>query len=192
MAIAFDDPHRGDWRGVAKLLVEAGAPIDGYDWEESLICSRIKLRGINEEDAIERMQTMLSLGASINSRGRLPAEGFTPLHFAVQHNYPQVVQFSIDQGADLDARDVYGRAPLELADELARDEVEEESDGGVKDEASSTEEVSPRPTPLELLGRQFSGAEASARRRIQIVRLLREVNASRAGGPHGRPGKVKG
>ena len=166
-----------------KLLVEAGAPIDGDDWEDSLICSPIKMRGKNEEGAIKRMQAMLSLGASINSRGRLHAVGFTPLHLAVQHEYPRVAQFVIDQGADLDARDKWGRTPLELAEYLASDDPEEESDGGANDEASSTERVSPQFTRLELLVSLFSGTPAeSARRRIEILRLLREVY----GAPRGR------
>ena len=192
LSIAFDDTHPGDWRGVAKLLVEAGAPIDGYDWEESLICSPIKNLGKYEDAIIKRMEAMLSLGASIDSRGRLPAEGFTPLHLAVEKNHLQVVQFLIDKGADLDARDVYRRTPLEMAEDLASDDLEEESAGGANDEASSTEGASPQLTPLELFVSEFSRTPRErARLRIQIVKLLREVYAHRAGGSRGRPGKGK-
>lgn len=180
LSIAFDDTHPGDWRGVAKLLIEAGAPIDGYDWEESLICSPIKNLGKYEDSVIKRMEAMLSLGASIESRGRLPAEGFTPLHLAVEKNQLQVVQFLIDEGADLDARDVYGRTPLELAEDLASDDLEKESAGGANDETSSSEGVSPQLTPLEVFVSQYSRTpRESARRRIQIVKLLREVYAHR-------------
>ena len=119
-------------------------------------------------------------------------KGFTPLHLAVEKNHLQVVQFLIDKGADLDARDVYGRTPLELAEELARDDLEEESAGGANDEASSSEGVSPQITALELFVSQYSRTpRESARRRIQIVKLLREVYAHRKGDSHGRPGKVK-
>ena len=192
LSIAFDDSHPGDWRGVAKLLVEAGAPIDGYDWEESLICSPINNLGKYEEAIIKRMEAMLSLGASIESRGRLPAEGFTPLHLAVEKNHLQVVQFLIDEVADLDARDLYGRTPLELAEELASDDLEKESARGANDEASSSEGVSPQLTPLEVFVSQYSRTpKESARLRIQIVKLLREVHPNRKGDSHGRSRKVK-
>ena len=63
---------------------------------------------------------------------------------------------------------------------------------GANDEASSTEEVSAQLTPLELFVSQYSRTpRESARRRIQIVKLLREVYAHREGDSHGRPGKVK-
>ncbi len=185
LAIAFDEGYTGDWRGVAKVLVEAGAPIDGYDWEESLICTPIQSMGKNEEGGIERMQVMLALGASVNSRGRVPLEGSTPLHFAVERTLPQVVQFLIDEGADLDARDAYGRTPLELAEHLASDDLD---DAGANDEASSTEEDSSKLTSHEFLARQ---ARERAKRRIQIVKLLREFLPRRKGGSLGRLGKVK-
>ncbi len=192
LSIAFDDTHPGDWRGVAKLLIEAGAPIDGYDWEESLICSPIKNLGKYEDSVIKRMEAMLSLGASIDSRGRLPAVGFTPLHLAVEKNQLQVVQFLIDEGADLDARDVHGRTPLELAEDQASDDLEKEAAGGANDEASSSEGVSPELTPLELFVSKYSRTpRESARRRIQIVKLLREVYAHRQADSHGPPAKVK-
>ena len=182
LSIAFDDTLPGDWRGVAKLLVEAGAPIDGYDWEESLICSPIKNLGKYEEAVIKHIEAMLSLGASIDSRGRWPAEGSTPLHLAVDKNHLQVVQFLIDERADLEARDVYGRTPLELAEDLARDDLEKESAGGANDEAPSSEGVSPQITALELFVSQFSRTpRESARRRIQIVKLLREVYCAAQG-----------
>jgi hypothetical protein len=146
---AFDDGHPGDWRGVAKLLIEAGAPIDGYDWEDVLICSPINMGGRNQEGAIIRMQAMLSLGASIHSLGRFPKFGYTPLHLAILNGYPRVVQFLLDQGADLEARNADGQTALELAEWMARDDLERESDGRAVGEA--------------------------ARREIQIVRLLRDV-----------------
>lgn len=53
----------------------------------------------------------LVLGAPIWSQGRTR----TPLHWAAQHGHTEVVRTLIDNGTDVNARDVFGRTPLHLA-----------------------------------------------------------------------------
>jgi hypothetical protein len=155
LSLIFDLPVKlahscpRNWRSFAKLLVEAGAPIDGYESESPPICSVIHPMAENKEAAIiECVQAMLVLGADINVRDRGMNRGATPLHLAVYNSFPEVVRFLIDQGADLDARDAGGLTPLECAQETARNDL----DGG---SASDNEE---------------------ARRQAQVLKLLREVS----------------
>ena len=56
-------------------------------------------------------------------------------------------------------------------------------DGGVKDEASSTRGSQPLTYATRTPRQAVLQQRKATRRRIQIVRLLREVNASRAGRP---------
>lgn len=53
----------------------------------------------------------LVLGAPLWSQGRTR----TPLHWAAQHGHVEVVRTLIDNGANVNARDVFGRTPLHLA-----------------------------------------------------------------------------
>jgi hypothetical protein len=54
-----------NWRDFAKLLVEAGAPIDGPDWESPPICDVIDPMAEHREWAIiECTQTILALGGT--------------------------------------------------------------------------------------------------------------------------------
>lgn len=53
----------------------------------------------------------LMLGAPVWSQGRTR----TPLHWAAQHGHVEVVRTLIDNGADVNAKDVFGRTPLHLA-----------------------------------------------------------------------------
>ena len=53
----------------------------------------------------------MALAAPVWSQGRTR----TPLHWASQHGHVEVVQTLIDNGANVNARDVFGRTPLHLA-----------------------------------------------------------------------------
>lgn len=61
--------------------------------------------------AILALLVGLVLGTPAWSQGRTR----TPLHWAAQHGHVEVVQTLIDNGADVNARDVFGRTPLHLA-----------------------------------------------------------------------------
>jgi Ankyrin repeats (many copies) len=179
MATYECDP--GDLRGVAKLLVEAGAPIDGYDREDPPICQAIGPLIQTEESIIRRLQAILSLGADINAPARHASDqGFPPLHLAIRRTCPQVVRFLLEQGADLEARNENGQTALELAEFAAREDPERKFADGADDEAAAGEEGSHRPTPPETVTSLLSFMpEDTARRRVQIVRLLREITAKR-------------
>ncbi len=184
---------RGDWPGIAKLLVEAGAPIDDYDRDDPPICRAISPLISDEESIIRRLQAILALGADINSPARHAGDqGFPALHLAIRRTVPQVVLFLLGQGADLDARNADDQTALELAESMAQEYLQGNSAGGADADASAAEEASPGLTPPETSARLLSFApEAVARRRIQIARLLRDVTAQRKDGSQGRPRKVK-
>ena len=66
-------------------------------------------------------------------------EGITPLHDASSHGNLEAVQFLIDNGADVNARNKYNETPLHYASyhgrlEIARLLVDNEADVNAKDE----------------------------------------------------------
>jgi hypothetical protein len=168
LAIAFDARRPGDWRSVAKLLVEAGAPIDGYDWEDPPIFNAFAAMG-KEASIIKNLEAALSLGADINSPERGLHPGFTLLHLAVQHHYPEVVRFLLDQGATLGVRNADGATPLDLAESLAEDDPPCDD----SEEATAGQENPRDLTPMELFARRVSGTSADqVRRRAAVVQML--------------------
>lgn len=67
------------------------------------------------EDSLERMRNMGRYLYTGNAEGA-PWDGRTPLHHATMGNSnPEVLQVLIDAGADVNAQDVYGYTPLDLA-----------------------------------------------------------------------------
>lgn len=44
-----------------------------------------------------------------------PAEAYTPLHYAVQYGYFDIVQLLLERGADINAQDIDNRTPLHHA-----------------------------------------------------------------------------
>jgi hypothetical protein len=181
LSTAFYDSYPGDWRGVAKLLVDAGAPIDGYDWENPPICGTISPLIKNEESIIRQLQAMLSLGADIHSPGRHGLDtGCPPLHVAIVRGYPQVVRFLLGQGAGPEARNAEGQTALELAEWMAHEYLRGKSADCADEKVSAADETGGRLNPLETFVRLLSGTpQEIAKRRIQVVRLLREVAARR-------------
>jgi hypothetical protein len=179
MALCDYDPE--DRRGVAKLLIEAGAPIDGYEREDPPFCRAISPMIQTEESIIRQLRAILSLGADINCPARHAADlGFPPLHVAIRRTSPQVVLFLLEQGADLGARNAYNQTALELAESMAQEFLRGNSADGADDQASAGEEVSHRLTPPGTVTSLLSFApKDTARRRVQIVRLLREFTAKR-------------
>lgn len=59
------------------------------------------------------LKLLVSFGASIDERDA--SSHVTPLHCAVSMNYPHVVSYLLDAGADPNAADIRGRTPLMIA-----------------------------------------------------------------------------
>jgi hypothetical protein len=175
---AFDDRCPGDWRGVAKVLVEAGAPINGYAWEMPPICSAISpLDSNREESVIKRLEAILALGANINCPARGLNQGSTPLHLAVLNSFPEVVRFLIIRGASLEVRNERGLTSLELAESMARDDPDVESAIGDDDDAVGRRGERRKPTPIEFFATLLSGTpKDQAKRRARVVKLLRDAS----------------
>ncbi len=68
-----------------------------------------------EAEAIASMKLCLHAGADVNTADN---QGETALHGAAQKGWDQVVQFLVDHGAKLDAKDKKGRTPLDAANGL--------------------------------------------------------------------------
>jgi len=144
LAKVFDDRVPADWGGLAKLLVDAGAPINGYDWESPPICSVVHQTAKSEATVIKYLQTILALGGDINALGRGAIKGSTALDMAVCFGFPEVVRFLITEGARLDLRNGGGLTPLQNAESMVQDDL----DAGA---TSENDEVRRRVRVVELL-----------------------------------------
>ncbi len=174
LSIAFGQPCPGDWVGVATALVDAGAPIDGYEWEDPPIFSWIGTltRRPNDARAIKGLEATLALGADVNCPGRIWNQRATPLHFAVTHSAPGVAEFLISRGADPKARDAQGLTPLELAESLAED------DPPVDLDSSGDDQPDRKLSLLEFIVAQHGeNPEDEVKRRARVVQLLRRAKS---------------
>ena len=111
-------------RGVCQVLVEAGAPIDGYNWEDPEICVGIEDR--DDQANIARTTEILDLGGDVNGRTRTAnlggVVGDTGLHRAILHSRYGFARFLVARGASLEVRNRDGQTPLELLAELMKSE----------------------------------------------------------------------
>lgn len=88
------------------LLAARGAALDAANGEgETALTYAI----VWEQPEV--IATLLKLGASVNS----PLEPWLPLHYAADGGNPEIVSLLIKAGALTDAKDPYGRDPLDLA-----------------------------------------------------------------------------
>ncbi|XP_012584205.1 PREDICTED: ankyrin repeat and death domain-containing protein 1A isoform X2 [Condylura cristata] len=106
--------------------------------ETHLDCVRLLLRAGSSVNALtQKKQSCLhyaALGGSedvaralIHAGGRtnVADQGASPMHLAVRHNFPVLVELLIDAGSDLDATDNRQQTPLHLAAEHAWPDIAE-------------------------------------------------------------------
>ena len=70
-------------------------------------------RGIRSRSAEETVKLLLKAGANINA---VNEADFTALHGAAFRGLNEVIEYLVNQGADIDARDFRGRTPYRLAE----------------------------------------------------------------------------
>jgi ankyrin repeat protein len=129
--------------GVLKVLLDHGADPDGKDrWDWSLLhyaCEELDLAKL-----------LLDKGANPNAVGN--ERGLRPLHLTADKGRTAAVQLLIRRGADVHAKDYYGRTALSYAEDLGDNDILGR----------------PRKTPLT--------AEAKAAKK-EVARVLRKHGA---------------
>ena len=112
----------GNSREIFDLLLDKGADLkvkkeDGTGaYYNCMVHMLLYGREITEKD-LELAKLLLTNGAHVDEApisGEL--QGFTPLIFAARENNIEVVNFLIEHGADVNAKNVYGDTPLSVAE----------------------------------------------------------------------------
>ncbi|PLW95957.1 MAG: hypothetical protein C0591_10040 [Marinilabiliales bacterium] len=112
----------GNSREIFNLLLDKGADLkvkkeDGTGaYYNCMVHMLLYGREITEKD-LELAELLLTYGAHVDEApisGEL--QGFTPLIFAARENNIEVVNFLIEHGADVNAKNVYGDTPLSVAE----------------------------------------------------------------------------
>ncbi len=126
--------------GVTPLMGAAGMGVSRSD-------RRINFRGDVESRVIAMLEVLLAEGADINARvtdihsrtariarrnSMTDREGQTALYGAIRLGWPRVVDFLIDNGAEVDVVDALGRSPLDAALDGIDGRVDEVSDAVVE------------------------------------------------------------
>jgi hypothetical protein len=94
---------------IVQLLLEKGVDIN-YQTKDGI--TALTIASI-DKDNIETISLLIKKGANVNAKGR---DGYSLLHRASKYGYFNVVNFLIDNGAELNIEDSYGYTPLELAE----------------------------------------------------------------------------
>lgn len=119
----------GNSHEIFDLLLEKGADLnakkeDGTGaYYNCMIHMLLYGREITDKD-MALTKLLLSKGADVDeapTSGEL--EGYTPLIFAVRENNKELVTFLIDNGADVNVKNVYGDTPLLLAEKKGNAEI---------------------------------------------------------------------
>ncbi|UPL04194.1 hypothetical protein LCI18_015128 [Fusarium solani-melongenae] len=93
---------------IADLLISAGANVHATDEDGTTALHRAARN--NRTEIIEKL---LSAGARVDTRTfRLR---ITPLHYAAQYDCPDAARLLSRHGGDIDAKDYFGRSPLNVA-----------------------------------------------------------------------------
>lgn len=120
LVLAMSEPQKGDWQGVIRTLVEAGAPVDGYR-DTATVPDVVNDAFRDEASTLALLDLLVELGANINPGPERTQCGMSALHNAVMRKKLGLVKWLVAHGARLDARDdILGRTPLDLAAQECR------------------------------------------------------------------------
>ena len=89
---------------VLKVLLSAGADVNGGDWEA--------MKNVIRQGNVELLKFLIEAGAEVNPRGKSSS---TPLHYAAYLNWLDGAKVLVTSGARLDAKNWEGKTPLEWA-----------------------------------------------------------------------------
>ena len=94
-------------RGITPVMAAAGLGSTDADTRGIFTTEDVQQR------SIESLKLLLAAGADINTKDA--TRGLTPLHEAARWGWNDVVQFLVDHGADLNAKDNRGMTPVDSA-----------------------------------------------------------------------------
>jgi hypothetical protein len=181
--------NKEGWRPIAQVLVDAGAAVDGFEWQNPLIFRHFSghLDSTYEAYIIKEIEALLDLGADINAPMRDRSDR-TVLHMAILFRLPEVVRFLIRKGASLTSRDSEGKTPVDRAKELA---TFNDYDPSVLTSTSDATDFEPSPVlPVrEFLRQGFERDEDPEldlkKRIVRVVKLMEQAAKKRKSpGPH--------
>jgi ankyrin repeat protein len=132
------DPHATAPRIEASALMFAS----GVGWRELSSIAP-------EKDALDAVGMLWALGG-FDINAATGTTGQTALHGAASRGATSIIQFLVDHGANLTAKDRHGRTPLDEA-------------GPIEDGPGGTNTHQSRPEAQALLRRLMGGGEAAAR-----------------------------
>jgi ankyrin repeat protein len=94
-------------RGITPVMAAAGLGSTDADTRGIFVTEDVQQR------SIESLKLLLAAGADINAKDG--TRGLTPLHEAARWGWNDVVQFLVDHGANLEAKDNRGMTPVDSA-----------------------------------------------------------------------------
>ncbi|WOL00363.1 hypothetical protein Cni_G09076 [Canna indica] len=103
----------GKHEDVVSLLIENGAHLSSGDMG-FFACTAA------EQNSLELLEEIIRSGGSVTAPRK---DGTTALHLAVCEGNAQIVEFLLEQGADIDKPDCQGWTPRTLADQQGHDEI---------------------------------------------------------------------
>uniref|UniRef100_A0A2C9UCU1 Potassium channel n=1 Tax=Manihot esculenta TaxID=3983 RepID=A0A2C9UCU1_MANES len=104
----------GKHESVVKLLVDNGATISSGD------VGQFTLAAI-EQNNLDLLKEIVNYGGDVTL---LTSSGNIPFHSAISGGNTEIVQFLLDQGADVDRPDVHGLTARGLADHQGQEEIQ--------------------------------------------------------------------